>query len=228
MQFSNIIRYGIWCGIVQTAYANRQEYHMATTWLPHLLMNSVALLLPELYHGLLAGQPRPANPTPTATGWHSVQVTLETMVCDNPHYAAYVAPLAAGYLTSHPRFNIYKGAWAEKEFAGLGLDALPHMATAFALTALVCDTASVAARTTRGTGWPGRFLRWSDRHRVGVSALVLTLATLGWEAGEYRIYRHELAQRGDRTAINMQWSRRDMLQDCAANAIGWVLATLWK
>jgi hypothetical protein len=282
MQFSNMIRYGIWCGIAQTANANRQQYRMTTTWLPHLLMNSVTLLLPEIYRGLraLSGvdfftgsqwnavgrigrgcrssaafpalgraadaqkrvptttclhlrglracQPRPANPAPTATGRHPVQATLETMVCDNPRYAAYVAPLAAGYLTSHPRFNIYKGAWAEKEFAGLGLDALPHIATAFALTALVRDTAGVAARTTAGTRRLERLLRWSGRHRVAVSAVVLALVTLGWEAGEYHIYRHELAQRGDRAAINMQWSRRDMLQDCAANAIGWVLAILWK
>lgn len=228
MQFSDMIRYGIWCGIAQTANANRQQYRMTTTWLPHLLMNSVTLLLPEIYRGLQACRPRPANPAPTATVRHTVQATLETMVCNNPRYAAYVAPLAAGYLTSHPRFNIYKGAWAEKEFAGLGLDALPHIATAFALTALVRDTAGVAARTTTGTRRPERLLRWSGRHRVAVSAVVLALVTLGWEAGEYRIYRHELAQRGDPAAINMQWSRRDMLQDCAANAIGWVLAILWK
>lgn len=229
MQRSRLIRYGLLCGIIQTADANRRHYRMATTWVPHLVMNSITLLLPELYRGVtrgFAGKPdQPQSGTKeTATGWRTIPITLETMVCENPRYAAYVAPFALGYLTSHPRFNIYKGAWAEKEFAGLGPDALPHITTAFALTALVRDTLGVAARVAQGRRAPSRFLRWSGRHRVALSAAVLGLATVAWEAGEYRIYRHELTQQGSREAINMQWSRRDMIQDCAANAIGWLLA----
>lgn len=234
MHLSNIVRYALWCGIVTTANANRRHYRMATTWVPHLLMNTLTLLLPDLYRALTPGTPGQVTPAQAASGdttvvagWPTIHTMLTAMVRDNPRYVAYVAPLAAGYLVSHPRFNIYKGEWGKKEFAGLGLDALPHSTTAFALTALVHDSVRTAMPTAPGPYALARLLRWSKRQPALVSALVLALVTVGWEFGEYRVYRHELAQRGTRSAINMQWSRRDMIQDCVANAIGWGLALVY-
>jgi hypothetical protein len=66
------------------------------------------------------------------------------------------------------------------------------------------------------------------RHPALISAIVLTAATIAWELGEHRIYQYELARRGSRERINMQWSVRDTAYDCAANAIGWLLATGWR
>lgn len=236
MQLPDIIRYGLWAGIVATAEANRRYYGMATTWLPHLLSNTITLLLPDL-HRLLA----PPDRRPGAGPWRvrgrapaipseELRVlgdTLAAMVRDNPRYVAYVAPLAAGYLLSHPKFNIYKGAMAEKRLAGFGLDALPHVSTAFALTALVGDTAHWAAGGVSAESGLGGLLRWGHEHPAQLSAAVLAVATIGWEIGEYLMYRSEMAQRGDPRAINMQWSLRDMFFDCAANMIGWGLAVAW-
>src|SRR5690606_29274168 len=42
-------RYGIWLGLLGAANANRLCFGLATTWLPHLLGNTIALLLPEIY-----------------------------------------------------------------------------------------------------------------------------------------------------------------------------------
>lgn len=221
MRPPDIIRYALWGGIVATANANRRHYHMTTTWLPHLLFNTLTLLLPEIY-GLLAPS-RPAQDERTRL----LHDTLTAMVRDNPRYVLYVAPLAAGYLLSHPRFNIYKGAMAEMRLAGFGLDALPHSATAFALAALVGDTAREAATHMPAEHDLAAALRWCDRHQALLSAAALTLATISWETGEYLMYRSELAQRGNMERINMQWSPRDMLFDCAANVAGWGLANVW-
>lgn len=234
MHPGTLLRYGIWAGVVHTADANRRHYHMTTTWLPHLITNTITLLLPEMCR--LVGPPcsQPAAPhagTRRAAlhdEWNTVQAIFTQLVIDNPAYGAYVAPLAAGYLLSHPQFNIYKGAMAELRLAGLGLDALPHSATAFALTALTCDTAAAMQNDPGARGRLAALLRWGAQHQTLFSGLVLALATVIWEIGEYRIYRHEMALRGDRSKINMQWSIRDMLADCASNSMGWALALAWR
>lgn len=234
MALSALLRYGLWVGIAATAQANRRHYRMATTWVPHLCMNTITLLLPDLFHLLLRDTPRSARADAQATDvkldvnpsvWQMLQTTLCRMVQDDPYYVIYVTPLALGYVLSHPDFNIYKGAWGELEVAGLGLDAIPHATTAFALTTLVHDTASVAASLATDNHAIENFLRWCNRHHRLVSALVLSLVTLAWEAGEYRIYKYELSRNGNQDAINMQWSQRDMVQDCVANTLGWLLAT---
>lgn len=233
MQLANIVRYGLWCGILATAEANRREYAMKTTWLPHLLTNSASLLLPDLFRVLVSGRPVEPAPPPEqarqtwAEAGRVLGETLAVVVRDNPRYVVYVTPLAAGYLLSHPRFNIYKGELAEIQLAGFTLDALPHGATAFALTALVHDMVQVAASSASREGALAGWLDWGDRNPALLSALVLALATLIWEVGEYRIYRHEMRLRGDPRRINMQWSPVDTLYDCVANAIGWALATAW-
>lgn len=219
MQTSDLIRYGLWSGIVATAAGNQREYGMKTTWLPHLITNSISLFLPEIYR--LAAKD---NTNDQSTTWRVIDQTMKKIVCDNPNYVVYVAPFAAGYLLSSPWFNIYKGDLGKLELAGFGLDALPHSATALGLTALVCDVIEAATNSIPSTSSLAPTFRWSNEHVALVSAAVLALATLAWEFGEYRIYRHELALLGDPEKINMQWTMSNTLYDCAANAMGWGLA----
>jgi hypothetical protein len=219
MHTADLLRYGLWCGVAATAAGNRRAYRLTTAWLPHLLANTVSLLLPDLLRLGRLRRRQAARPS-----LRLARDTLVAMVLDNPGYVRYVAPLAAGYLLSGPWLNIYKGEWAELRLAGLGPDSLPHAATAFALTALVCDTLGAARQAEPAPGALGDLVEWGQRHPALLSALVLALATALWEASEYRIYQSELAQRDDPQQINMQWSRSDMLRDCIANAIGWALA----
>ena len=212
----DLLRYALLDGVALTAGANRRHYRMATTWLPHLLIDSLALLLPDLLRGPLAGAQR------------GPRAALRALVCENPRYALYVLPLAAGYITSSPRFNIYKGELGELRLAGFGLDAIPHTATAFALTALIGEAAEQAARHCRGDDALARLAAWGEQRPALLAGLALALATLVWEAGEYRIYRHELGRRGSREAINMQWSLEDTLFDCLSNALGWAAAAAWR
>jgi hypothetical protein len=232
MQFADIIRYGLWCGIVTVSTGNQRAYKMITTWLPHLTANTITLLLPDIYRlsdTLYKRYEREASaktqpqvyPHPSRS---LLGVTLDVMIRDNPRYVLYVAPLAAGYLLSSPWFNIYKGKLAEKRLAGFGLDAIPHVTTAFALTRLVCDTADTAADLARSTGALAAWVDWCAQHHGLCSAVVLSLVTLGWEYSEYSIHVHELAQRGAVENINMQWSVEDTIADCLSNAVGWLLA----
>jgi hypothetical protein len=157
-----------------------------------------------------------------------IEDTLMTMVRDNPHYAIYVAPLALGYILSHPQFNIYKGKWGEMNVAGFGLDTLPHSATAFAFAALVADTFDTIGQREQYHGMLANFMRWG-RHKPELLSLVLLgLVTLNWELGEYRIHQYEIAQRGDSSQINMQWSLQDTGRDVIANLLGWGVAMLWR
>jgi hypothetical protein len=229
MQLASLLRYGLWCGILATAEGNRREYHLTTTWLPHLITNTISLLLPDAYR--LIGHATPAlrhGRSKQSELWQVVDGTLMTMLCDNPAYVLYVAPLALGYLLSSPWLNIYKGDLAEKQLAGFGLDALPHTMTAFALTVLTTDTARVIGEQSSSTAGLAELGGLIDQHQTLISVLVLVAATIIWELGEHRIYRYELARRGSREQINMQWSVRDMAYDCAANVIGWLLATGWR
>jgi hypothetical protein len=223
MRLSDLSRYGLWCGVAITAAGNRRLYAMTTTWLPHFAANTMSLLLPDL---LRLVTPRARLPSEsTCQGVRELfRSTMLEMVCDNPRYVLYVAPLAAGYLLSAPWLNIYKDELAELRLAGFGLDALPHVATAYAMTAFVDDTLRVIANLPSEEQL-GSLPRWLDRRRNLISAAALALATLIWELGEYRIHRHELAQQGDAKSINMQWSLGDTLTDCLANALGWLLAT---
>jgi hypothetical protein len=225
MQLPDISRYALWCGIAAVAAGNRRAYAMTTTWLPHLAANSLSLLLPDLYRALDALYQRDA-PARSRAWLELLKDTGDAMVRDNPRYVIYVAPLAAGYLLSSPWLNIYKGELAEKQLAGFGLDSIPHAATAFALTRLVGDTAATASELSRAVGTRVAWVEWCGRHQALCSAVVLTLATLVWERGEYLIYKHELAQRGRAERINMQWSISDTVTDCITNAAGWLLAVV--
>src|SRR3954454_19215819 len=118
MRLASLLRYGIWCGVLATAEGNRREYHMTTTWLPHLATNTISLLLPDVYRLVARAKPAPA-PGERLPGElrQVIDSTLKAMLCDNPAYVLYVAPLALGYLLSSPWLNIYKGDLAEKRLA---------------------------------------------------------------------------------------------------------------
>lgn len=213
----DVSRYTLWLVLAYTAYANHRQYRMFTTWLPHLLTNTVSLLLPDAIHALFPRRHAPRN---------IIEEVMLKMARDNDEYVLYVAPLALGYILSHPRFNIYKGDLAEINLAGLHLDAIPHASTAFALSLLVCDTLEMT-RTAAHRGRWGQLLDWGYTHRIGVSFGVLALITFLWEYSEYRIHHYELDQRGKAQDINMQWSVEDTREDVASNFIGWLLAMLW-
>lgn len=219
MKPSDLLRYGIWGVLAATADANRREYHMSTTWLPHLVTNSITLLLPDALRLVFPKKRKPAN---------LVEDVMDTMVRDNPKYVVYVAPLAAGYILSHPKFNIFKGDMGEIRVAGLGLDALPHGSTGFALTALVQDTLQTAAELEPDNKSAfARFIRWCNEHPGLVTFSVLGGLTFFWEYGEYRVHYHELELRGgDISKINMMWSADDTARDVFANFLGWAAARL--
>jgi hypothetical protein len=212
------LRYGLWLLVAQTAFANRQYYRMATTWLPHFLTNSLSLLLPDALRVVFP---------PDYKSRTIVDDTLVTMVRDNPNYAVYVAPLALGYIVSHPRFNIYKGDLAELRLAGFGLDAIPHSATAFAFSAIVEDTLSTMCETQNHHGLLADAVYACGQKSELAAFTLLALVTLGWEYAEYRTHKHEMALRGDATAINMQWTLEDTIRDIGANLAGWVAAAVW-
>src|SRR5258708_7060373 len=119
-----MLRYTLFGAIVATADANRRQYHMSTTWLPHLLTNTFTLLLPDLYNAVVPEAQSQDNPAESHTSfeeaWQTVRKPLEVMI-KSPSYIIYVTPLALGYILSHPRFNIYKGDLAEIRLAGFGL-----------------------------------------------------------------------------------------------------------
>ncbi len=213
----DLLRYGLWGVMAATAEANRRHYHMRTTWLPHLLTNTLSLLLPDALR-LLFGRRRPRN---------AVEAVLFRMARDNDDYVVYVAPLAAGYILSHPRFNIYKGDWAELRLAGFGLDSIPHTATAMALSALVQDSLQVVADVDDNTIF-SRVLDTAARHSALASLGVLGVLTFIWEYGEYRVHIAEMAERGSAELINMQWSAADTRKDVMSNLLGWLLAALTR
>lgn len=219
LKLYDLLRYGLWGVLAATADANRREYHMTTTWVPHLVTNSISLLLPDALRMLIPKKRKPAN---------LVEDVMDEMVRDNPKYVVYVAPLAIGYILSHPKFNIFKGDMGDIRIAGLGLDALPHGATGFALTALVQDTLQTAAEIEPDNRSSfAQFVRWCNDHSALTTFTVLGGLTFFWEYGEYRVHYHELElQGGDINKINMMWSADDTARDVLANFLGWALALL--
>jgi hypothetical protein len=216
-KFQDWLRYGIWAAVAVTANANRREYHMQTTWLPHLVTNTLTLLLPDVTRVLIPHGKTPSN---------AIGEVMVRMVRDNDNYVMYVIPLAAGYILSHPRYNIFKGELAEMNIAGLRLDAIPHSATGFALTAIVCDTLSTASTLKARPGPLTALVQQTSRYPSLISFGVLAALTFVWEFGEYRVHQHEMALRGDITKINMMWSVGDTVRDVLANMLGWAAALL--
>jgi hypothetical protein len=218
VQRRDLFRYILWTLMAQTAYANRQYYHMFTTWLPHFLTNTAALLLPDALRRLFSRTHKPRN---------VVEDVLITMVRDNPDYGTYIAPLALGYIVSHPRFNIYKGRMAQLRLAGFGLDAIPHGATAFALASLIVSTLDTMQERNTYRGLLANLLRWGSQKPALTTIAILALLTAFWEVGEYRVFQYEMGIHGDRELINMQWSLQDTKMDVATNMLCCLTAIAW-
>lgn len=203
--------------MAQTAFANRRYYRMFTTWLPHFLTNTIALLLPDVLRRVFSAQRKPRN---------IIEDVLLTTVRDNPDYVTYIAPLTIGYIVSHPRFNIYKGDLAQIRFAGFGLDAIPHGATAFALSSLIVSILNGLRDRNSYGGLLARVVRWGSQKPELVTFAILAALTAFWEAGEYQMHNYEMSIHGNAEAINMQWSVEDTARDVLINMLG-CLAALW-
>jgi hypothetical protein len=223
------LRYALWLGLAGTAEANRRHFGLTTTWLPHLLSNSLILLLPELYSlldgalGLAKTASRNQSSSLTA-----LRLSFEQLARDNPDYVAYVAPVTLAYLVSHPHFNIYRGKWGELTLFGFGLDSIPHSTTAYGLTHLVIDTLETVDCQMPAHAALAAPAHWLANHKILVSGAVLGILTLVYESAEYAIHRSELKARdNDPTRINMMWSVRDTVFDVFSNIVGWLIA-VWR
>jgi hypothetical protein len=211
----DLLRYLTWALMAQTADANRRHYRMATAWTGHFAWNTIALLLPDVLRWLLPRRPKALIPA-----------LMARMIRDNERYVLYVFPLAAGYILSHPRFNIYKGRMAELRAAGFGLDAIPHSLTALGLTLLVYDSVQAVESLDNGESVLSPLVDFAGDHLLLTTFAGVALPTALWESIEYFTHRYEMAQRGSAELINMQWSVDDTAHDVASNFAGWALG-LW-
>lgn len=218
------LRWGLWLGLLATADANRRHFGLPTTWVIHLTGNSVALLLPELYAGLSRLLSLDERATRTGSLAAALHRALCQVVCANPQYSAYVAPLTLGYLVSHPSFNIYKGRLGALRLAGFGLDTIPHTWTAAALTTGLLDGLAALVDHAPPASRAGAAARWAGLHAVALSGVTLALLTTIYETGEWLIYREEWrATGGDHARMNMEWSLPDSRRDVVANMAGWLV-----
>jgi hypothetical protein len=211
-----LVRYLLWAGVLLSANANRRHFGLASTWVFHTIGNSVTLMLPDLLR--LAGLDRP-GPVPA---WRGM---VRDVVANNQGYAASVAPLALGYILSHPRWNIYKGAWGALHWGVFGLDSIPHATTAGGLVTLTLTSLDALGQYLPPDAPVAGWIPWARGHPVRTAAVVLGLATLVYETAEWAIHVSELAATGgDPSRINMEWSLSDTLADSLANALGGLAA----
>ena len=224
------VRYGLWLVLAATANANRRHFGLTTTWLPHLLGNSVALFLPEIYrlidNGLKLNERLPADRYPTMA---AIRLSLDDVVGDNPNYVDYVAPAALAYIVSHPHFNIYRGSWGEKNILGFGFDSIPHSTTAFALSNLAYDSIEAADSHTPANTVIYPSVKFVARHKIVAVGAILAGLTLFYETSEFLIHKAELKARdNDISRINMMWSFKDTVYDILSNTMGWAAATYFS
>ena len=220
------VRYGLWLALAATANANRRHFGMVTTWLPHLVGNSIALFLPELYrlldNSLSLADRLPAEKYPTLA---ALRLSMDDVVRDNPDYVDYVAPAALAYIVSHPHFNIYRGSWGEKNILGFGFDSIPHSTTAYALSNLAFDGLAALDRHTRPDAIIQPVVQVTAKRKVLTVGAILAGLTLFYEMSEFLIHQAELkARNNDASQINMMWSVKDTVFDVFSNIIGWAVA----
>lgn len=222
------LRYAVWLSLVSAANANRRHFSLATTWVPHLLFNSATLLFPEIYRGvdsLFHLSERLS--TDQRSTWSALHATFGQLVLDNPDYIDYIAPATLAYIVSQPRFNIYRGGWAELDLFGFGLDSIPHSSTSYAFSNLIYDIIETLEGNTSANMSIRPYVKWAVTHKVLATGATIAGLTLAYEIGEYLIHKSELKARDhDVSRINMMWSLRDSVFDGVSNAIGWTLATL--
>lgn len=222
MRNERLFRGFLWVALALTADANRRHYRLPTAWVPHGIGNSLILWLPEL---LAPWRARLSHAAPCSTP-AAVGAALADVV-SAPGYALAIAPAVLGYVFSHPRCDIYRGAWGEKRVGGFGLDAIPHSGTAFGLTALLRQGFEALGRRLPVTSPLRPLTRWAAARPGASSGLALLLLSLAWESGEYRIQQAELRAVGfDYSRINMHWDWDDTTHDLLANTLGWLVATL--
>lgn len=226
---TDLLRYALWLGVVNTANANRKYFGLPTTWVFHLTLNSLFLFLPELYRGAsrLFDLERRGERQPDLVS--TVAGAIQDVVVDDPDYALYVAPVALAYTVSHPRFNIYKGDWAKLRFLGFGLDAIPHSTTAFGFATLIFHgLAALRRHTPRDAPWRAAVV-WGDAHSEIAAGALLVGASAVYELGEYEIHNEELRETGgDESKINMEWSAVDTVFDLMSNTLGWLAAVMLR
>jgi hypothetical protein len=221
----DLARWLLWSGVLASAVANKRHFGLPSTWVFHTVGNTITLLLPDLLRAASGAFGLAAVATGRAGRAAPLYLTLRDLVERNPAYVLYVAPLALGYIVSHPRFNIYKGSLAELRVAGFGLDSIPHAMTAWALTALIVDAIESLAGYIAPTAPEAELARWAEARRGQIAALTLALLTICYETAEWAIHNAELrAVGGDASRINMEWSLPDSLMDALANLGGVTLA----
>lgn len=217
---ADLLRYGLWTGVLVTARRNRRAYGVPTAWLTHLAGNSVTLLLPDLVR-LLSPQSVAAGDLAGA-----LLRTLRRRVVDDPSYAGYVTPLALGFIASHADYSIYHGRWAELTILGFGLDSVPHATTAYALARLLGETALTFDQELPARHRLHHPVRQIAGHIDALAALTVLLVTIIWEVSEYLAHEAELATGRAPEDLNMQWSLPDAITDTISNALGLSIALL--
>jgi hypothetical protein len=221
MWLSDLTRYGLYTAVVATALRNRKEYGVPTAWLTHLAGNTVTLLLPDMLRLVR----RSRLPLPSAPALRAVLRTIDRRVRQDPNYAGYVAPLALGFVASHPDYSIYHGRWAELKFMEFGIDSLPHSTAAYALARLMSETILTLEAELPPTHPYANMLAWASRHVDALASVAVIAITLIWEISEYLAHQAELAATGrPAEEINMQWSLPDALTDSVSNLFGLLLA----
>lgn len=215
MHGTSLVRYGLWATVLGTALRNRKEYGVPTAWLTHLAANTVTLFLPEtlrLIHRL---------PMRVTTALHPFVRTLERRVCDDPAYAGYVAPLAVGFIASHPDYSIYHGYWAEQNILGFGLDSIPHSTAAYTLARLASKTILTLDEELPVQHSLAKPTAWAAAHVDLLATMAVVTVTLIWEIGEYLAHHAEVEATGRHPSeVNMQWSWPDAITDSVSNLIG--------
>ena len=175
MRAADLLRYGLWSAVAATAARNRKEYGVPTAWLTHLAGNTVTLFLPELLR--LAPVRRRALAAPDST-WKALLRTLDRRVRQDPHYAGYVAPLALGFILSHPDYSIYHGRWAELTIADFGVDSIPHASAAYSLARLISETTLSLAEELPSDSPLAPVSRWAAGYVDELAAVAVLLVTV--------------------------------------------------
>lgn len=229
MKPTDLLRYALWLGVLNTGNANRKYFGLPTTWVFHVTLNSFVLFLPEILRGANRLWHLDARAAQNSDVVAATYTAIQKVVLEEDRYALYVTPVALAYIVSHPHFNIYKGEWAKIRLFGFGLDALPHSFTAFTFTNLVMDTLEAFRQhTPRDASWRRLAVR-ADRHSGMVAGALLAGASTLYESGEYAIHEEELRETGgDESKINLIWSAQDTLFDLMSNTLGWVVAVLLR
>ncbi len=219
MLASTVFRYGLWTAVLGTALRNRKEYGVPTAWLTHLAGNSVTLFLPDALRALAPLH----DQLPSAL--HPFVRTITRRVADDPLYAVYAAPLALGFIASHPDYSIYHGRWAERTIFGFGADSIPHSTAAYGLARLTSEMVLTLHDELPREHPLAQPAALAAQHVDTLAALAVAAVTLLWEVAEYRAHYAEVEATGrDPSEVNMQWSLPDSITDSIANVAGLAVA----